>query len=206
MVTHAAFFGFSRGALQSAVRGRLQANPPLADKKGCQREDMTTTDNPATSSDDLDTIRGILTAGRTAIVTTRSGDSLVSRPLALLDAENFEGTLWFLTPESSPKMDDVREHHEVNVAVADGKGYLSLSGTARVEHDQEKIDELWNPFAEAWFEKGREDPEVALLRVDVRTAEYWDTDKPLVAKVFEVVKGLVTKSEPDFGENRTVSL
>ena len=172
---------------------------------------MTTTDGSetttsTTTSDELETIRGILAAGRTAIVTTRSGDSLVSRPLALLDAENFEGTLWFLTPESSPKMDDVREHHEVNVAVADGKGYLSLSGTARVEHDQEKIDELWNPFAEAWFTEGREDPTVALLRVDVRTAEYWDTDKPLVAKVFEVVKGLVTKSEPDIGENKTVSL
>ena len=172
---------------------------------------MTTTDGSetttsTTTSDELETIRGILAAGRTAIVTTRSGDSLVSRPLALLDAENFEGTLWFLTPESSPKMDDVREHHEVNVAVADGKGYLSLSGTARVEHDQEKIDELWNPFAEAWFENGREDPEVALLRVDVRTAEYWDTDKPFVAKAFEIVKGLLTKSEPDVGENKTVSL
>lgn len=159
-----------------------------------------------TTTDDLETIRGILTAGRTAIVTTRSGDSLVSRPLALLDAENFEGTLWFLTPDPSPKTDDVRANHEINVAVADGKGYLSLSGTARVERDQEKIDELWNPFAEAWFENGREDPSVALLRVDVRTAEYWDTDKPLVAKAFELVKGLITKSEPDFGENKTVSL
>jgi len=159
-----------------------------------------------TTTDDIETIRGILASGRTALLTTRSGDSLVSRPLAILDAEHFEGTVWFLTPDHSPKMDDVREHHEVNVAVADGKGYLSLSGTARVEHDQAKIDELWNPFAEAWFEKGREDPAVALLRVDVRTAEYWDTDKPFVAKAFELVKGLVTKSEPDVGENRTVSL
>ena len=159
-----------------------------------------------TTTDDLETIRDILNAGRTAIVTTRSGDSLVSRPLALLDVEHFEGTLWFLTPDPSPKTDDVREHHEVNVAVADGKGYLSLSGAARVERDQAKIDELWNPFAEAWFENGREDPAVALLRVDVRTAEYWDTDKPFVAKAFELVKGLVTKSEPDVGENRTVSL
>ena len=161
---------------------------------------------PEPTSDDLDTIRTILGASRTAIVTTRSGDSLVSRPLSILDAENFQGTLWFLTPDPSPKTEDVRAHHEVNVAVADAKGYLSLSGTATIERDQAKIDELWNPFAEAWFEQGREDPTVALLRVDVATAEYWDIDKPAVARAFEIVKGLVTKTAPDVGDNKTVSL
>jgi general stress protein 26 len=159
-----------------------------------------------TNNDDLDTIRTILSAGRIASVTTQTSDgSLVSRPLALQDRE-FDGHLYFFTQHPSPKTDDIAVHPNVNVAVDDGKGNLSLSGTATVTRDSALIDELWNPFAEAWFEKGREDPSVALLDVAVTTAEYWSSDKPAVARAFEIVKGLVTKSAPDVGENKTVSL
>jgi len=65
---------------------------------------------------------------------------------------------------------------------------------------------LWNPMAEAWFENGREDPTVALLRVDARSAEYWSSDKPGIVRAFEIAKAVVTKSAPDVGENRTVAL
>jgi general stress protein 26 len=114
--------------------------------------------------------------------------------------------LWFFTEDPSPKTDDVRQDPEVNVSVADGKGYLSLSGRATVERDQARIDKLWNPFAEAWFELGREDPSVALLRIDVVSAEYWSDDKPKIVQAFEVVKGIVTKKQPDVGESHTVAL
>lgn len=159
-----------------------------------------------TNNDDLDTIRTILSAGRIASVTTQTSDgSLVSRPLALQDRE-FGGHLYFFTQHPSPKTDDIAVNPNVNVSVDDGKGNLSLSGTATVSRDPALIDELWNPFAESWFEKGREDPSVALLHVEVKTAEYWSMDKPAVARGFEIIKGLVTKSAPDVGENKTVSL
>ena len=34
--------------------------------------------------------------------------------------------------------------------------------------------ELWNPSYRVWFPRGLEDPELALLRIDVETAEHWD--------------------------------
>ena len=83
---------------------------------------------------------------------------------------------------------------------------ITLSGTATVSRDQARIDELWNPYAEAWFDNGRSDPAVALLEVTVDTVEYWSMDKPAVARAFEVAKGLITKSAPDVGDNKTVSL
>ena len=155
-------------------------------------------------TDDMDTIRDILGSERTAIVTTRSGAELHSRPLALLGADKFDGTLWFFTNDPSPKTADVASSPEVNVAVGGSKGYLSFAGTARVSRDQSKIDEYWNPWAEAWFEGGRQDPSVALLRVTATSAEYWHIDKPAVVRGFEVVKALVTRSAPDVGESRTV--
>lgn len=161
-----------------------------------------------TTNDDLEAIRTIINAGKTAIVTTQSAEGdLHSRPLALIgDDDEFDGSLWFFTQDPSPKTRDIATHSSVNVSVADNKGYLSLSGTASVDRDQERIDRYWNPYAEAWFENGRDDPSVALLRVDVETAEYWHLDKPAVARIFEVAKGIVTKTPPDVGENHTVSL
>ena len=159
-----------------------------------------------TDQSDLELIRTILKAARTAIVTTRShGDALHSRPLGLVD-DDFTGTLWFFTQDPSPKTTDVAHHPEVNVSVSDGKGHLSLSGTASVDRDPALIEKFWNPWAEAWFEGGMDDPTVALLRVDVDTAEIWDMTKPAIAKGFELVKGLVTRTPPEVGDSRTVDV
>lgn len=155
---------------------------------------------------ELETIRGILGAARIATLTTRSieGD-LQSRPMALVE-HDFDGTLWFFTEEPSGKTAVLAEHPEVNVAIGDGKGHLSLSGRASVVRDAARIDELWNPWAESWFERGRDDPRVALLRIEVETAAYWDTDRPAVVKVVELVKGLVRLTSPDLGETGAVTI
>jgi len=159
-----------------------------------------------TTDDDLSTISTILKKARFATVTTRGAHGeLHSRPLAILESD-FTGTLWFFTQDPSPKTAEIAKHPEVNVAAGDDKGYLSLSGKATIDRDAAMIDKYWNPYAEAWFELGRDDPSVALLRVDVETAEIWDTDKPAVVKAFETLKGIVTKTPPDVGENSTVTI
>ena len=155
---------------------------------------------------DVDIIRTIISGTRTATVTTVSASGeLHSRPLAVLDTP-FEGSLWFFTAHPSPKTDDIAAEPQVNVALSDGKSYLSIAGTATVDHDQTRIDQLWNPFVEAWFEGGKDDPTVALLRVDASSAEYWSIDKPGIVRAFEVAKALITKQQPDVGDNKTVSL
>jgi general stress protein 26 len=155
---------------------------------------------------DLETIRRILGAGETAIVTTLTPEgTLHSRPLALVD-EEFDGTLWFFTLDPSPKTDEVRHHSQVNVAVSDDKGYLSLSGDASVVRDAERVDALWNPFAEAWFDGGRANEHLALLRVNVETAEYWSTDKPKIMRALELARARITKKPPGVGEGHTVGL
>lgn len=158
------------------------------------------------SDNDLDIVTTILKAARTASVTTLTADgALHSRPLGVMDDE-FTGKLWFFTADPSAKTADVAAHPQVNVSVGDGKGWLSFSGTARVSRDQSKIDELWNPWAAAYFENGREDPAVALLEIDVETIEYWDLDKPAVVQGFELVKGLLTRRAPDVADSGTITL
>jgi len=158
------------------------------------------------TDNELDIVRTILTAARTAAVTTRSdAGALHSRPLSVIQ-DDFDGTLWFFTQDPSAKTADVAADDQVNVSVGDGKGWLSFSGTASVSRDAAKIDEFWNPWAEAYFDGGRDDPSVALLKVEVDTVEYWDLDKPAVVKAFELVKGIVTQSPPDVGDSGVVRL
>ncbi|MGN6326727.1 pyridoxamine 5'-phosphate oxidase family protein [Pseudolysinimonas sp.] len=160
----------------------------------------------AATAEELEAVTAILSAGRTAAVTTRTVEgALHSRPLALLDDE-FDGVLRFFTQDPSAKTAQIAAHPEVNVSVGDGKGWLSLAGIATVTHDPQLLDRYWNPWADSYFDGGREDPTAALLEVEVGSFEYWDLRKPAIAQLFEVVKGIVTKSEPDLGETRAADV
>jgi general stress protein 26 len=117
-------------------------------------------------------IKGI----KVAMLTTTTPDgTLHSRPMATQEAE-FEGVLWFFTKSGSGKVDDIQNDAEVNVSYASTEDhrYVSVSGRASLVRDREKIEELWDPSYRVWFAQGLDDPELALLRVDVRSAAYWD--------------------------------
>ena len=88
----------------------------------------------------------------------------------------FDGTLWFFTQASSEKAREIRQNPQINasyVSVEDHH-YVSLTGHASVVQDREKMQELWSPAYRVWFPQGQDDPDLALLKVDVEQAEYWD--------------------------------
>ena len=93
----------------------------------------------------------------------------------------------------------------VNVSFSSKAGWVSLSGTAHVSDDRAKIQELWDASAGAFMSGGPEDPDNVLLRIDGATAEYWENPGK-VAIAVQMAKGLVTDSEPDLGDNDTVTL
>lgn len=51
--------------------------------------------------------------------------------------------------------------------------FATLHGRLSLDTDRATLDRLWNPFVAAWFEKGKEDPKLALLRFDPAKAEIW---------------------------------
>lgn len=68
--------------------------------------------------------------------------------------------------------------------VAKGHDFFAcLSGAARIDNDFALIDKLWNKQVEAWFPGGKDDPNLALLRFDIDSAEMWETDMSLAGKV-----------------------
>ena len=160
----------------------------------------------STHDEDIKVIAKLIESSKTALVTSRTADgALHSRPLQVQEAE-FDGDLWFFTQHPSEKTDEIATHPQVNAAFESSKGYLSIAGSATVVQDAAKIDELWNTSIEAWFPGGREDPTVALLKIEADSAEYWSTDDPKAVQLFKIARAAVGGGTPDIGENKSVEL
>jgi general stress protein 26 len=124
-------------------------------------------------------LRKIIKNARVAMLTTVAADgSLRSRPMATPDAD-FDGELWFFTRYNSLKSEEVQENQKVNVTYASPKNdrYVSVSGTAALVRDADKVRELWRGGLKEWFPEGKKDPDLALLKVTIDKAEYWDASE-----------------------------
>ena len=143
----------------------------------------------------------------TMMTTVEEDGSLRSRPMATQQTE-FDGNLWFFTGASSPKIDEVQQDQHVNLSYADpdSNRYVSLSGTAKLVSDKQKAKELWNPFVKAWFPKGLDDPELALLKVTIDSAEYWDSPSSKMVQLAGLAKALITGKPIKGGENEKLDL
>jgi general stress protein 26 len=128
-------------------------------------------------STELATLAGLVRQMKVAMLTTIEPDgSLRSRPLITLEVDK-EGRLWFFTHASSPKSAEIEAHdHQVNLSYADPRDedFASISGTARLVRDRERMRALWADQLEPWFPRGLDDPDLALLEVRIDKAEYWD--------------------------------
>jgi general stress protein 26 len=137
------------------------------------------------------------------LATTEADGQLRSRPMAT-QALTADGDLLFYTRRDAPKVGEAT-HHPVNVAYADAKGntFVSVSGSATLDTDPAEIRAHWKPELQAWFPGGVDDPQIALLRVRVERAEYWDAPHGPIAGVMEFVKA-VTGKPASIGEHATI--
>ncbi len=76
----------------------------------------------------------------------------------------------------------------------DHKLYASLRGKLTEELDQSVIDAHWNNAIAAWYDGGREDPKMIMLRFDINDAEIWTSDTSIKG-YFKMLTG--TKISPD---------
>ncbi|MBK1836465.1 pyridoxamine 5'-phosphate oxidase family protein [Azospirillum sp. YIM B02556] len=144
-----------------------------------------------------------------AMMTTLDDNGrLNSRPMATLSHAGFEdGTLWFFTRAHSEKVDEIDRHWRVNLAYSnpDKQDYVSVSGVAEVVRDRDKIRFLWRDIMSTWFPQGPDDPEVALLKVSVDQAEYWDSPSSTMVYAYGYVKAKLTGQSPDPGDNAKIA-
>ncbi len=72
---------------------------------------------------------------------------------------------------------DIEQRPKVNLGYAapDSGRYVSVSGTGRILHNPDKARELWRPEFQAWFPDGPDDGNLAVLEIEIASADYWET-------------------------------
>jgi general stress protein 26 len=135
------------------------------------------------------------------LVSTSPDGRLDSRPMGCVQTD-FEGSVWFLTFAHSSKVDEIARDDRVLVSYANPSDYeyVSLSGTARIAKDPEKLKELWSEAFRVWFPSGLDDPELALLEVRVEEAKYWTNAASVVTYGWAYLKARLFGSSPAPGQ------
>jgi general stress protein 26 len=140
----------------------------------------------------------------TMLTTVNKDDgSLRSRPMTLQERE-FDGDFWFFASKHMAAVEDLRSDSAVNLAFADPahSRYVSVVGMGEVVDDKAKAAALWKPALKAWFPEGLDDPELTLIRVQVESADFWETPSSKVVQLAGFAKAMLTgKRAEGIGEH-----
>ena len=134
----------------------------------------------------------------TMLTTQDDTGQLVSRPMSTRQMDD-NGDIWFFTADDTKKVDEAEEHHDVGLSYLDAKGhrYVSVAGRALIVRDDAKMQELYSPDLNIWFEDGLDTPGITLLKVTPTECEFWEPAKGKVAMAAGMLKSLVTRDTPD---------
>jgi len=155
---------------------------------------------------------------RIALVATWDGEQQRIRPLsASVDRDG--DAIYFLIGVSggttlaeaigAPALtlaQQVEKFPVVTLAFADhgSTDYVIFTGRAVISNDRAKINDLWTPFAKAWWDDA-DDPEIRLLTFTPESAEIWEGPNKLVATAI-MLTAAMTGAKPPVGNHGAVSL
>lgn len=100
----------------------------------------------------------------------------------MLDDRDF---IWFFTTRDNGLVADMRQDSQAMMCFA-SKGhdlFACVDGRLEEDNDRATIDALWNPFVAAWFEGGKDDPNLQLIRLDPTSAQIWLNENSMFAGI-----------------------
>lgn len=125
-----------------------------------------------------------LKSDRTVMLGLVDAEEAHTRPMtAMLDGE--EGPIWFFTARDTSIVDALAEGHRAIATFASKSHglFAAIHGNLTIDNDRAVIDRLWNPFVAAWYEGGKTDPKLQLIRLDGEAAQIWLNENSLLAGI-----------------------
>ena len=163
--------------------------------------DPTTEMDVRTDAESVQKVHDLIAKATFAMFGTYDGTGACHmRPMAAV--EHGDGALWFFARIDSRKIDEIDRDPRVSLAYADasGQNYVSVQGRAAIHRDRATIEELWSEPLRTWFPDGTDDPAIALIRVEMEEAEYWDSPSSFVVHAAGYVKSALTGEPPAPGD------
>jgi general stress protein 26 len=129
----------------------------------------------AKREDVIQALAGMIRDIPVAMLTTTGLGRLRSRPM-VTQRTPFDGHFWFLTARAAGKTGEIRDRQLVHVTFVSptDNRYVWATGTAAIVDDQARVQQVWHAGYTPWFPDGPGDGRIALIKVRVEEAEYWD--------------------------------
>ena len=143
---------------------------------------------------------------RICMMTTAASDgSFDSRPMATQETE-FDGTVWFLSRQESGKVHEIADDSHVSLIYSNPSdhSYVTAKGKASTSRDKAKIHELWNVMFKAWFPDGEDDPNIAVIKVEISEAQYWEASSSKLVFGAKYLARAITGGKVEVGETGKV--
>ena len=123
----------------------------------------------------------------------KTNDGSTTRPMAAQGVDD-EGNLWFFSGLDSEKNREIEQDKNVQLFFSDPSksSYLVVNGEAHEVIDQQKFDEHWSPLMKTWFKEGKEDPNLALIKVVPKSSYYWDVDGNRMINFLKMIASVAT--------------
>lgn len=103
----------------------------------------------------------------------------------ILHEDDERGAIWFFTAKDTDLVRAMGESHPASLQFA-SKGhdvFATLQGELIASNNRVIIDKLWNNFVAAWYEGGKDDPKLQLIRFEPIHAQVWLNEHSLWAGV-----------------------
>lgn len=130
-----------------------------------------------TESEIRDKFWKALKSDRTYMLGLAGGLGGDSQPMtALIEDEKANGPIWTFSAKDVDLVRAIgaRTHEAIAQFVSKGHDvFATVHGRIALFNDRATIDRLWNPYVAAWFEGGKDDPKLQLLRFDPDRAHIW---------------------------------
>jgi general stress protein 26 len=136
-----------------------------------------------------------LRADLTVMIGTGGNHGAHPKPMTA-QFEDDHGPLWFFTTKDSALVEAMGADTS-GVATFASKGhelFATIEGTLSVENDASVIDKFWNRYVAAWYEGGKDDPNLALLKFEPISAEIWQDASSFLAGV-KLLLGMDPKAQ-----------
>ena len=137
----------------------------------------------------------------------KTGQAFSTRPMSVQEVDD-DGNLWFLSDKESNKNMEVKDDDHVQLLFSSSShaGFLNVFGKASILYDKEKIEQLWKPLIKTWFQGGKDDPHISVIKVQPIEGYYWDTKHGKMVAFFKMLASVVVGKTMDDSIEGTIKV
>ena len=83
--------------------------------------------------------------------------------------------------------------------------WTAMSGPISRSDDAARLDEIWSGVPAAWFDQGREDPKVCLLRMSLKSTSIWTSTNSMILFGLGIARSnLAEEHKPNLGTHTVI--